>query len=77
MKKKNKQKTHTVGTVPKSNRKIVERDEIDTINTHIHDCSFSWFGTGTSVESGWVKLVLWAQISPFSEMMWSLKTFFL
>ena len=28
---------HTVGTVPKSNRKITERDTIDTPNTQIHD----------------------------------------
>ena len=29
----------TVGTVPKSNRKIVERDEINTSNTKIHKSS--------------------------------------
>ena len=23
------------------------RDKIDTPNTHIHDCSLSWLGTGT------------------------------
>jgi len=33
MKKKNK-KYHIVETVPQSNRKIVERDRIDTPNTH-------------------------------------------
>ena len=31
-------KYHTVGTVPKSNRKIVERGKIDTLSTQIHDC---------------------------------------
>jgi len=31
------QKYHTVGTVPKSNKNIIERGEIDTPNTHIHD----------------------------------------
>ena len=38
--------------------KIVERGKIDTPNTHIHDRSLSWFGTGTSIESGRAKLVL-------------------
>jgi hypothetical protein len=30
---------YTVGTVPKSNIKIVERDKMDTPNTQIHDRS--------------------------------------
>jgi hypothetical protein len=46
------------GTVPKSNRKIVERDKIDTSNTQMHDRSFHLLGTGTSIKSGVVKLVL-------------------
>jgi len=29
----------TVGTVPKYNRKVIERGKIDIINTHIHDRS--------------------------------------
>jgi hypothetical protein len=41
----------------------IERDKFDTHNlikirlryTQIHDCSLSWFGTGTSIKSGWVK----------------------
>ena len=37
-------KHHTVRTVPKSNRKIVERDKFDTPKTQIHDRSLSWFG---------------------------------
>jgi hypothetical protein len=32
-----KQKYHNVGTVPKSNRKIVERGKIDTLYTEIDD----------------------------------------
>jgi hypothetical protein len=44
---------HTVGTVPKSNSKIEERDKI----TQIHDHSLSWLGAGTSIKSGRVKLV--------------------
>ena len=43
---KTKQKYHTVGTVPESNIKIVERGTIDTPNSQIHDCSFVWLGTG-------------------------------
>jgi len=39
-------KYHTVGTVPKSIRKIVERGKIDTPNTQIHDRSLSWLGIG-------------------------------
>ena len=50
-------------TIAKSNRKIVERGKIDTPNSQIHDRSISWFGTVTSVISGGVKLVLWAQSS--------------
>lgn len=36
-------------------------------NTHTNDSSLSWLGTGTSIKSGWVKLVLWAQISSYSK----------
>ena len=32
-------------TVPISNRKIVDRGNIDTPNTQIHDRSLSWLGT--------------------------------
>jgi len=60
---------HTVGTIPKPNIKIVERDKTDTPNTKLHDRSSSWFGTGTSLQSCEVKLVLRAQASPQSEMM--------
>ena len=35
------EKYHTVGTGPKSNRKIVERGKIDNPNTQIHDRSLS------------------------------------
>ena len=56
-----KTKSTTVGTVLKSNRKIVEKDKIDTPYTHIHDWSLSWLVTYTSIKSGEVKLVLFAQ----------------
>jgi hypothetical protein len=34
-------KSHTVGTIPKSNIKIVEREKIDTPSTQTHDLSGS------------------------------------
>jgi hypothetical protein len=46
-----------VGTIPKSNIKIVERGKIDIPKTQIHDYSLSWLGTDTSIKSGGVKLV--------------------
>jgi hypothetical protein len=52
----------TSSRISKSNINIVERDKIDTPNTYIHDYSLSWLGTGTSIKSGRVKPVLWAQI---------------
>jgi len=44
---------HIVGTVPKFNRKIVERGTIDTPNAQIHDRSLSWLGIGTSIKKKW------------------------
>jgi hypothetical protein len=41
-----------------------QRGKIDTSNIYIHDHSFSLLGTGTPINSGGVKLVLWAQTSP-------------
>jgi len=32
---------------------------MDTINTQIHDSSLSWVGTGISIKSDGVKLLLW------------------
>jgi hypothetical protein len=43
-------------TVPKSNHKNREAKLI--LLTHIHDRSHIWLGTGTSIKSGRVKLVL-------------------
>ena len=45
-------KYRTVGTVPNFNQKIVERGKMYTPTTHIHDCSLSWLGIGTSIKSG-------------------------
>ena len=51
---------HTFGTGPKSNRTIVERDNI----TQTHNRPLSWLGTGISIKSGGVKLVLWTTQTP-------------
>jgi len=44
-----------VGTVPKSNLKMVEKAKIDTPRTHIHDHKVAWLCTGTSIKNGRVK----------------------
>ena len=54
----NKTKYHTVRTISKSNGKIVEGESIDAPNTQIPDRLPSSLGTGTSIQSGGVKLVL-------------------
>jgi hypothetical protein len=41
----------------------------------INNRSLFWLGTGTSMKSGGVKLALWAQAAPRSEMMWSYNCF--
>ena len=46
-----------------------------TSNPQIHDISLSWFGTGTSIKSEGIKLVLWFQTTIHSEMMWACKHF--
>ena len=46
-KEKEKQKYRTVGTIPKSNRKIVARGKIDIPSMHIHCHSLSQLGTCT------------------------------
>ena len=45
------------------------------LNIQIHDCSLSWFGTGTSIKSSVIKLILWTKTSPLSEMTWTCKCF--
>jgi hypothetical protein len=51
-------KYHTVRAFTKSNIKILESGKIDTTNKRIHDRSLSWLGTGMSIKSGGVKLML-------------------
>ena len=48
-----KTKNTTVGTIPKSNIKIVERGKIDTHNTQIHDLPLSWIDTDTLNKKKW------------------------
>ena len=53
-------KYYTVGKiVPKSNRKLVERGQLDTSNTQIHNRAPSWISVDT--QSGGVKLVIFAK----------------
>ena len=40
-----------------------------------HDHSLSCLGTGTSINSGGVKVILWTQTSTLSVMMWLCKCF--
>jgi hypothetical protein len=60
---KNQNKYHTVETVPKSKREIVERDKIDTPNIQIHGRSIYWIGIETSIKRGGVKLLYWPKPS--------------
>ena len=52
---------HTLGTFPNSNRKIRERDKIDTLDNKCMAAHISCLGSGTSRKVGEVKLVLWGQ----------------
>ena len=42
---------------------------------YIHDRSLFWLGSGTSIRSGWAKLILWAQTSSLNEIRRLLKCF--
>jgi hypothetical protein len=46
-----------------TNSKIAERSEIDAPKTQIHDGALSCPGACTSIKSGGVKLIVWAQTS--------------
>jgi len=50
-------KYHNVGTIPKSNIKIVDRCKIDTSYAQIHERSLSWLGKGTSIKGDGIKLM--------------------
>lgn len=45
----------TVGTIPKSKRKFVERGITNTPSKQIHDHSLPWIGTCTSIKGGGIK----------------------
>jgi hypothetical protein len=54
---KNKKRYHTVETIAKSKKsKGFQRGNTDTNKTQIHNLPLFWFGTGTLIRSGWVKL---------------------
>jgi len=48
---------------------FLERGKIDTSNTQIHDHSFSWLGADLSIKCYGIKIVLWAQPFPLTEIM--------
>ena len=74
--KKKQKKYFTVGTIRNSTIKVVEICKIDTHNTLILDRSLSWLSTGNSVkQNSRVKLVLWTQTFPLSEIVRSCKCF--
>ena len=50
-------KYHNVGTVPKSNRTMVEREKLDTPNTYLHDRLDSWSGTDSLIKRDGLKLI--------------------
>ena len=55
----NDKKYLTHETVPQSSNKVVKRGKIGMPNKQIYDRHLSGHGTGTSIKSGGVKLVLW------------------
>ena len=40
---------------------------MDTTKRYVHDRSFTWFGTATSIKSDRIKLALWATPLPIVE----------
>ena len=50
-----------------------QKQKQKSLNTQIHDHSLYMLGTGMSIKTGGVKLVLWAQTFPLSEIMWTCK----
>ena len=52
-----KKKYHIVGTVPKSNRKILERGKIDMPKAQMHDYALSLLHTCTLINSGVAEMI--------------------
>jgi hypothetical protein len=44
---------------------FIKRGKMETINTQIYDRTLSLLGTGISIKSGGVKLVVWVQIDNY------------
>jgi len=65
------QKYHTIGTALKSSSRTIESGKSNTPNTQNTRPLIFLVGTGTSIKSGGFKVVLWTQVSPLSEMIWS------
>jgi hypothetical protein len=65
----------TIKLIPKSNRKIIERDKMYSPNTQIHHHSLFWVGTDALFffRIAGVKLVLWVQTSTLDGIMLSFK----
>ena len=57
-------KTQTVRIVPKCNRKIEEKDQINTPTIQIPGRSLCYLGTETSITSEGVKLALGLKSTP-------------
>ena len=66
MKKKNKTLSEELQNQIKKSSKLIPLTHI-----YIHECSLSWLSTDTSIDSGGVKLAIWAQTSTVSKIMWS------
>lgn len=64
-----KQKITLSGTSSKESpmEKTYQQKQNRYINTQIHDRSFIWFGTDTSIKSERIKLALWATPLPIVE----------
>ena len=57
-----KNKYHIVGAVLKIlSKNLRSRVNIHTSNVQIHEGSYSWLGTSTSIKSDKAKLVSWVQ----------------
>ena len=71
IKKRNTTPSEQFGNLPENHRNRGQSDTLTHIymtpNTHIHDCPISYLGTCISINSGGVKLVLYAQTSTLSQ----------
>jgi len=68
-------RTHCRNSSKSNKRNRKNRHKMDTPNTQIHDRLLSCLGTGISIKSCGVRLVLWDQTSSLSEIMRSCNCF--